>query len=391
MVRPVTATLADRLKRLPPYLFESIDRMKQEALADGVDLIDVSIGDPDIPTPDHIVQRLKTAAENPGNHRYPSSAGMLTYRAAVAGWYRRRFDVALDPVREIVSLIGSKEGVAHLPLAFVNPGDVVLYTTPGYPVYPIGPIFAGGEGHPLPLTAENGFFPDLSSVPADVARRARLFFFNYPNNPTTTCATRDFFRDVVAFCEKHDIIACHDAAYSELYFDDEPPLSFLQVEGAREVGIELHSLSKTYNMTGWRIGFAAGRAEVIAGLAKIKSNMDSGIFQAVQEAGIEALETDDRVLAGIRDTYRARRDALAEGLRGLGLEFELPRASFYIWARVPKGHSSAGFVELLLKKAGVLATPGNGFGEAGEGYVRFALTVPVDRMREAAERISKAL
>jgi len=391
VVQPVSVSLANRLKQLPPYLFEAIDRMKREALSNGVDLIDVSIGDPDLPTPDHIIGRLKAAAENPENHQYPSSAGMMTYRQAVSAWYRKRFGVALDAAKETVSLIGSKEGVAHIPLAFVNPGDVVLYTTPGYPVYPIGPLFAGGEGYALPLTAANGFFPDLDAIPASVAARARLFFFNYPNNPTTTCATREFFEKVVNFCSTNNIIACHDAAYSELYFDNQKPLSFMEIDGARDVGIEIHSLSKTYNMTGWRIAFAVGNADVVAGLAKIKSNMDSGIFQAVQEAGIAALETEDSVLASIRDIYQNRRDVLAEGLKTLGLEFELPAASFYIWARVPKKHTSTSFVELLLKKAGILATPGNGFGDAGEGYIRFALTVTAERMKEAAERISKVL
>ncbi len=391
MTKPVKMPLADRINSLPPYLFEAIDRMKQETLSAGVDLIDVSIGDPDMPTPSHIVERMKAAVENPENHRYPSSAGMLSYRRAVSGWYRQRFGVSLEPETEVLSLIGSKEAVAHFPLAFINPGDTVLYTSPGYPVYPVGPLFAGGQTHALPLTADNGFLPDLESIPQDVLGKAKLFFFNYPNNPTTACATREFFDEVVEFASRNNIIACHDAAYSEIYFDGKKPLSFLEVDGAKDVGIELHSLSKTYNMTGWRLGFAAGSKEIIAGLAKIKSNMDSGVFQAVQEAGIAALETDDSVLAEIRNTYQERRDALAEGLTSLGLEFSLPEASFYIWTKAPAGHTSSSFVELLLKKAGILATPGNGFGDAGEGYVRFALTVSVERVREAAERMKEVL
>jgi len=391
VTKPINVPLADRINNLPPYLFEAIDRMKQEALAAGVDLIDVSIGDPDIPTPSHIIERMKAAIENPENHRYPSSAGMLPYRRAVSEWYKRRFGVTLDPKTETLSLIGSKEGVAHIPLAFINPGDVVLYTSPGYPVYPVGPLFAGGKTEALPLTSNNGFLPDLKSISQDVLDKAKLFFFNYPNNPTTTCATREFFDEVVEFASRNNIIACHDAAYSEIYFDGKRPISFLEVDGAMDVGIELHSLSKTYNMTGWRLGFAAGNKDIVAGLAKIKSNMDSGVFQAIQEAGIAALETEDSVLAEIRNTYQERRDALAEGLRSLGLEFSLPEASFYIWTKIPTGYTSGSFVELLLNKAGILATPGNGFGDAGEGYVRFALTVPVERIREAAERMKKVL
>jgi len=391
VVRPISVTLADRLVNLPPYLFEAIDRMKREAVASGVDLIDVSIGDPDIPTPAHIVESMRAAVENPEHHRYPSSAGMLSFRRAVSGWYKTRFGVDVAPENEVVTLIGSKEGIGHLPLAFINPGDVVLYTSPGYPVYPIGPMFAGGEGYPLPLRPENDFLPDLKSVPADILKRAKLLFFNYPNNPTAACATKSFYEDVVGFASRHNIIACHDAAYSEIYFDGKKPMSFLEVDGAKDVGIEIHSLSKTYNMTGWRLGFAVGHKDVVGGLAKIKSNIDSGAFQAVQEAGITALGSDDSVLAPIRNTYEERRNALADGLRKLGLEFRMPEASFYIWAKVPAGQTSTGFVELLLRKAGIMATPGSGFGEAGEGYVRFALTVTADRMREAAARMASVI
>ncbi|MBI5141964.1 MAG: LL-diaminopimelate aminotransferase [Nitrospirae bacterium] len=387
----MSVTLADRLINLPPYLFEAIDRMKREAVAAGVDLIDVSIGDPDIPTPAHIVKSMKTAVGNPEHHRYPSSVGMLGFRRAVAGWYKTRFGVDIAPENEVVTLIGSKEGIGHLPLAFVNPGDVVLYTSPGYPVYPIGPMFAGGEGYPLPLRPENDFLPDLKSIPADVLKRAKLFFFNYPNNPTAACATKAFYEEVVEFASRHNIIACHDAAYSEIYYDGKKPMSFLEVDGAKEVGIEIHSLSKTYNMTGWRLGFAVGHKDVVGGLAKIKSNIDSGAFQAVQEAGITALGSDDSILLPIRNIYEERRNALADGLKKLGLEFRMPEASFYIWAKVPAGFTSTSFVELLLNKAGIMATPGSGFGEAGEGYVRFALTVTANRMREAAARMASVI
>ncbi len=383
--------LADRVKHLPPYLFARIDEMKREALGRGVDLIDLSIGDPDIPTPAHIVKAMQKAVENPEHHRYPSSNGMFSFRQAVADWYARRFNVPLRAEGEVVSLIGSKEGVGHLPLAFVNPGDVVLVPSPGYPVYNIGTLFAGGESHFMPLRDENDFLPDFKAIPEDVLKRARLMWINYPNNPTAASAGRGFFEEAIAVAKKYDIIVCHDAAYSEVYFDGKRPMSFLEVPGAMEVGIEMHSLSKTYNMTGWRIGYAVGNREIIAGLAKIKSNIDSGAFQAVQEAAIVALGTGEDVLGEIRATYQARRDALYEGLISAGMTMRKPEATFYLWARVPKGFDSSTFATHVLEKAGVLITPGNGFGDPGEGYVRFALTVPVARIKEAAERIKNSL
>ncbi len=391
MSKPLSFPLAERCRRLPPYLFASIDAMKDEALARGVDLIDISIGDPDLPTPAPIIERLKSAADDPKNHRYPSYAGLPTFRAAVADWYDRRFNVQLDPAREVVALIGSKEGVGHLPMAFVDAGDVVLYTEPGYPVYPVSAILAGGEPYALPLREERGYLPDLAAVPADVLRRAKLLFINYPNNPTAAEATEEFYAEVVAFARRHGILVCHDAAYTELFFDGYRPPSFLETPGAREVGMEIHSLSKTFNMTGWRLGFAVGHGEAVQGLGKIKSNLDSGAFNAIQEAGITALGLDDDVLAPIRDVYRRRRDVLAEGLRSLGLAFRVPRSTFYLWVHVPRGQDSASFCERLLKEAGVLCTPGNGFGESGEGYIRFALTVPEERLEEAVERIRKVV
>ena len=387
----ISVRMATRVKNLPPYLFAAIDKLKQEARAKGVDLIDMSIGDPDLPTPFHIVEAIKKAVENPEHHRYPSYEGMYSLRKGVAEWYKRRFDVSLDPADEVLSLIGSKEGIGHVPLAFVEPGDAVLVPSPGYPVYPVSTMFAGGESFFMPLTEENGFLPDLKAIPEGVLKRARMMFINYPNNPTSAVAPPGFFEEVIRFAAEHNIIVCHDAAYSEIYYDGERPRSFMEVEGAKSVGIEFHSLSKTYNMTGWRIGFAVGNREVLAGLGKIKSNLDSGIFQAVQEAGIVALATDDRLLSGIRNTYQERRDALCDGLNGIGIELARPRASFYVWAKVPGGFDSSGFSAHLLEKAGVLATPGNGFGAPGEGYVRFALTVSVDRIREAVERIGTTL
>jgi LL-diaminopimelate aminotransferase len=334
---------------------------------------------------------MKRAVEKPGNHRYPSYEGMLTYREAVAGWYRKRFRVALDPRTEVLSLIGSKEGIGHIPLAFVNPGEVVLVPSPGYPVYPVGTLFAGGESHFMPLLEKNKFLPDFSLIPGNVLKRAKLLFINYPNNPTSAIAPKRFYKDVVEFARKYRIIVCHDAAYSEIYYDGKRPVSFLEIDGAKEVGIEFHSLSKTYNMTGWRIGFAAGNSEVIAGLGKIKTNLDSGVFQAIQEAAITALRTDDADLSTIRGVYQERRDALYHGLKNLGLHAIKPQATFYLWTKVPSGFDSSGFVAHLLEEASVLATPGNGFGGPGEGYVRFALTVPASRIKEAVERIGKTL
>jgi LL-diaminopimelate aminotransferase len=389
--KKVSFELSNRVKDLPPYLFAAIDRMKQAALAKGIDLIDLSVGDPDIPTPEHIVRRMKKAVSNPDHHRYPSYAGMLSFRKAVADWYKKRFKVVVNPETEVISLIGSKEGIGHIPLAFINPGDVALVPSPGYPVYPIATLFAGGRSHIMPLLEKNNYLPDLKSIPGSVVKKSKIMFLNYPNNPTAALADRGFYQDVIRFAGKHNILVCHDAAYSEMYFGRQRPLSFLQVPGARDVGIEFHSLSKTYNMTGWRIGFAVGKAEAIAGLGKIKTNLDSGIFQAIQEAGIEALGTKDSVLRKMRNTFRERRDILFKGLKDTGLEVERPEATFYLWARVPMGQNSSDFAAMLLNRAGILTTPGNGFGTAGEGYVRFAVTVPTKRIREAVVRIKKVL
>lgn len=380
---------ADRISHLPPYLFAEIDRLKQEALAQGADLINLGIGDPDLPTPQRIVQRLQKAAENPRHHQYPSYEGMLVFRQTVAEWYKRRFGVSLDPASEVLTLIGSKEGIGHLPLALMNRGDVALVPDPGYPVYHAATLFAGGKPHPMPLLKANHFLPDLRRIPKSVARKARLMFLNYPNNPTSATAGREFFRDVVKFAARHNIIVAHDAAYSEIFFDGERPISFLQIPGAKEVGIEFHSLSKTFNMTGWRIGFAVGRRDVLAALCKVKSNLDSGVFQAVQEAGREALTLEDGVTEKIRKVYQERRDTLVPGLKRLGLDVEVPKATFYVWVSIPKGYTSMEFTLALLSSAGIVTTPGNGFGKAGEGYVRMALTVPKERMAEAVDRIEK--
>ena len=380
---------AGRIKTLPPYLFAAIDEMKQKAIAGGVDIINLGIGDPDLPTPTPIVERLREAAGNAKHHQYPSYEGMLSFRSAVADWYKRRFAVLLDPASEVLTLIGSKEGIGHIPLAFVDPGDIVLVPSPGYPVYPVATGFAGGESYIMPLLKQNGFLPDLQAIPRDIAKRAKLMFINSPNNPTSVVASKDFFQRVVAFAQEHHIIVCHDAAYSEIYFDGQRPASFLEVDGAKDVGIEFHSLSKTYNMTGWRIGFAVGNKAVLSGLGRVKSNLDSGVFQAVQEAGIAALRLDDRVTDELRKTYQERRDVLVPGLRKLGLEVEMPRAAFYVWVTVPKGYTSASCTAHILDKTGVVTTPGNGFGQPGEGYIRMTVTTSKERLAEAVERIGK--
>jgi LL-diaminopimelate aminotransferase len=380
---------AKRIDQIPPYLFAEIDKKKEEMRRKGTDVIDLGIGDPDLPTPKPIIERLKEAADNPRNHRYPSYEGMIEFRTAVAEWYERRFGIKLNPVTEVLSLIGSKEGIAHIPLAFVNPEDIVLVPSPGYPVYRVSTLFAGGIPYFLPLRKENGFLPILSKIPPTVAKKAKLLFINYPNNPTSAVAERTFFEEVVAFAQRHRIIVCHDAAYSEIAFDSYRPLSFLEVEGAREVGVEFHSLSKTFNMTGWRIGFAVGHSQILSGLGRVKTNIDSGLFQAIQEAGTEALNHLDTPLPEIIDTYERRRDVMVRGLEEIGLEVDRPKATFYLWIRVPRGYTSAQFATLLLEKGGIVATPGNGFGEEGEGYIRMALTVDEERLREAIERLKK--
>lgn len=382
-------TCAERIRTLPPYLFAAIDEMKQQAVARGVDIINLGIGDPDLPTPDPIVQRMREAAANPLHHQYPSSNGMLSFRTAVADWYARRFHVTADPTSEVVTLIGSKEGIGHVPVAFVDPGDIVLVPSPGYPVYPVAASFAGGSPWEMPLLKRNGFLPDLDAVPSQVAEKAKLMFLNSPNNPTAAIADTAFFERVIDFANRYRIIVCHDAAYSEIFYDGMRPPSFLETDGAMDVGIEFHSLSKTFNMTGWRLGFAVGRADVIAGLSQVKSNLDSGQFQAVQEAGMTALAADDQLTAGLRAVYQERRDTLVAGLHTLGLQFDVPTATFYVWIEVPAGYSSASFTTHLLEQAGIVTTPGNGFGTPGEGYIRMALTTTKERLGEAVERMKQ--
>lgn len=378
---------ADRINSLPIYLFASIDKAKAEMRKKGADVIDFGVGDPDIPTPDHIVEAMKRSVSDPARQRYPSYEGMLSFREAAASWYKKTMNIDLDPHEEVLALIGSKEGIAHIPLAFLNPGDISLVPDPAYPVYHIGSILADGKPYKMPLYAENEFLPDLDAIPSHIAKKAKLMFLNYPNNPTSAIATLDFFDQVVDFAQENDVIIVHDNAYSEMTYNGYKAPSFLNARGAREVGIEMHSLSKTYNMTGWRIGFAVGNRDILAGLGKVKTNVDSGAFEAVQEAAITALLGPQDCVSTINQTYKERRDALLVGLEELGLEVRPPKATFYVWARV-KG-KSVDFAKLLLEKAGIVATPGIGFGEYGEGFVRFALTKPVARINEAVERMRR--
>lgn len=380
---------AQRIKTLPPYLFAQIDQKKREKLQQGVDLIDLGVGDPDIPTPKPIVEAMKKAVEKPEHHRYPSYEGMLSFRKAVANWYKRRFGVDLDPEKEVITLIGSKEGIAHFPLAFINPGDVVLCPDPAYPVYKIGTLFAGGEPYIMPLKEENNFLPDFRSLPKDILKRTKIIWVNYPNNPTSATADESFYKDLVQWAKENNIIIASDLAYSEIYFSNKKPMSIMQIEGAKEVAIEFHSLSKTYNMTGWRIGMAVGNKDLIAGLGKIKTNIDSGQFQAIQEAGIVALNLPEEEVQRIRERYKERREAMIKALEEVGLEVYRSDATFYLWVKVPKGYTSADFVSLLLDKCGIVCTPGNGFGQYGEGYFRISLTVPTERLLEAVERIRR--
>ena len=379
--------LARRLDQLPPYLFLEISRKIAEKRAQGVDVVSFGIGDPDLPTPPHILDELKRTADDPANHRYPETDGLPALREAIAAWYKRRFGVELDD-KEVVPLIGAKEGIGHMALCLTDPGDVALIPDPAYPVYAVGTMFAGGTVYPMPLREERGWLPDLSAIPADVARRAKVIWINYPNNPTGGLATLEFFEEVVAFAKTYDVVVCHDAAYSEVTFDGYVAPSFLQAPGAIDVGIEFHSLSKTYNMTGWRIGMAVGNATLIDALVRVKSNLDSGIPQAVQYMGIEALEhTAQEWHDANNEVYRRRRDRVVDVLRSIGLDVTSPKSGLYVWARCPEGWTSAEVATALLDEHSVVVTPGRGYGEAGEGYIRLSLTTPDDRVEEGLRRL----
>ena len=379
---------SQRLKELPPYVFAEIEAKKKELEAKGVEIIDLGRGDPDLPTPPHIVERLKDALQEPGFNRYPSYVGITEFRRAVAGWYQKRFGVTLDPETQVISLIGSKEGVSHAPMAYVDEGDIALYPDPCFPIFYTAIIFAKGEPFAMPLLEENDFLPDFGKIPPQVVERAKLLSLNYPNNPTTGVATKDFFREAVRFAKKHHLMVLQDLAYSEISYDGHYVPSIFEVDGAMDVAIESHSLSKTYNMAGWRIGFAVGNEELVRYLSLVKTNIDVGIFQPIQMAGVAALEGDQSGVDELRRIYQRRRDILVAGLRQAGLEFRVPLATFYLWVRVPSGYTSAAFADHLLEKAGIMVTPGHGFGKAGEGYVRFAFTSPAEDLQEAARRLT---
>ena len=380
---------AKRLGRIPPYLFAEIDRKVQEKKRAGVDVISLGIGDPDLPTPGRIVSVLQEAAADPANHRYPSYFGLAELREAIARWYADRSGVELDPATEILPTLGSKDGISHVPLALVDPGDVVLAPDPGYTVYVTGAIMAGAEPYTMPLTEQNGWLPDLDAIPAEVAGRARLMWLNYPNNPTAATADRDFLERAVEFCRRHDIVLCHDAPYSEIAFGGYKPPTLFEIPGAKEVGLEFHSLSKTYNMTGWRIGWVCGRADLVNLIGQLKTNIDSGIFQAVQWAAIEAMSGGEDETKAANTVYARRHRLVADTLNSIGWSIEPPRATFYVWAPVPKGYDSIGFAGQVLDQVGVNITPGVGFGPHGEGYFRLSVTAPDARIEEAMARMRK--
>lgn len=383
---------ADRLKALPPYLFLEIDRAKRAAIEKGVKVIDFGIGDPDQPTPKFILDAMAKAIKDGKNHHYPLDRGSLLFRQAISQWCKKRFGVTFDAMTEILPIIGSKEAIAHLPLAFINPGDTVLVPDPCYPPYKSGTLFAGGKSYLMPIKEENGFLPDLDAIPSEIVKSAKIIFVNYPNNPTGAIAPRLFYEKLVRWAIQNKVLIASDVAYSEVYFGQQKPLSVFEIAGAREVAVEFHSLSKTCNMTGWRVGFAVGRAEAISALLRVKSNMDSGVFTAIQMTAVEALKNSFGFSKKTNIMYRKRRDLLVAGLKSMGFPVTPNPATFYVFTRLPQGITdSTIFCKGLLEKAGIVATPGVGFGAAGEGYIRFALTVPETEIREAIVRMKKVL
>jgi LL-diaminopimelate aminotransferase len=381
--------IAKRIESLPPYLFAELDKKVAARRAEGVDVISLGVGDPDLPTPEHVREAMRLAIEDPATHRYPSYWGSIEFRTAVASWYRRRFGVRLDPESEVIALIGSKEGIGHIAFAYLDPGDEALIPDPGYPVYGVSTRLAGGTPTPLPMPAERGFLPDLES--ARVGERTKVLWLNFPSNPTAAVADTGTFEAAVGFCREHDLLLLHDAAYSEITFDGYVAPSVLQVPGAREVALEFGSASKFYNMTGWRIGWAAGSAEAIRALGVVKTNLDSGQFSAIQRAAIAALEGPEEHLDELRATYQRRRDLVVDTLNGLGWSLKPPLGSCYVWVPVPLGATSVSFADRLLDRAGVFVAPGSGYGARGEGYVRLSLTVPDARLAEAMERLGGVL
>ena len=381
--------ISRRVENLPPYLFVAITKKIAEKRAKGEEVISFAICDPDIPTPPHIINRLRQAAQDPTNHRYPESEGLPELRQAIAEWYKKRFGVSLDANLEILPLIGSKEGIAHIALCFIDPGDIALVPDPAYPVYSIGTMFAGGNPYYMPLLKENDFLPDLDAIPSYVLEKAKLLWINYPSNPTAAVANLDFFNRVVKFAQQHNLAICHDGPYSEIAFDGYQPVSFMQADGAKKVGVEFHSLSKSYNMTGWRIGMVVGNAEIVDALKRVKSNLDSGIPQAIQYAAIEALTGPQDCIQEHNTIYQRRRDLIIDTLNSIGLKVKPPKASLYIWARVPEGYTSVSFTNELLEKVGVVVTPGVGYGKNGEGYIRLSLTIPDAALEKGLARLAE--
>lgn len=380
---------AKRMGSLSSGIFNEMDQRKKKIESRGVKVINLGVGSPDLPPSQHIIKALKDAVENPLNYSY-SLGGTSRLYEAVAGWYKGRFKVELNPENEILVLMGSQDGLAHLAMAYIDPGDVALVPDPGYPIYSFSILMAQGEIYPMPILAENRFLPDLTSIPEDIAKKAKMMWLNYPNNPTAASADREFFMRVVEFARKYDILICHDVAYAELAYDNFKPMSFLEVPGAKEVGVEFYSLSKTYNMAGCRIGFVVGNREVISDLALIKSNIDYGVFFAVQEAGIAALTGPQDCVAETARTYQRRRDVLVDGLSEIGWKMPKPNASMFVWAPLPPGYSSANtFVMDLLERAGVIVIPGVAFGKQGEGYVRIALVEDESVLAEAVHRVQQ--
>jgi len=379
--------LAKRLNRLPPYLFVEINQKIAELQARGEEVISFALGDPDLPTPSHIIERMCQAAQDPVNHRYPETGGLLELRQAIAEWYERRFGVTLDPAKEVLPLIGSKEGIGHMVLCFIEHDDLALVPDPSYPPFSLGTILAGGEPYFMPLKEENDFLPDFEAIPGDVADRAKLMWLNYPNNPTGAIASLDFFEKAVHFAQQHDLVICHDAPYTEVAFDGYKPPSFMQIPGAKKTGVEFHSLSKTYHMTGWRIGMVVGNADMVNALFKVKSNLDSGVPQAIQYAAVEALRGSQEHIAEHNAIFQRRRDKLLKVLNEIGLKARIPKATFYIWAKIPQGYTSMDFTKKLLDEAGIAVTPGIGYGKEGEGYIRFSLTISDDHLEQGINRL----
>jgi LL-diaminopimelate aminotransferase len=381
--------MSRRVEHLPPYLFVEINKKIADKRAKGEDVVSFAIGDPDIPTPSHIIDRLCQAAQDPANHRYPETEGLLKLRQAIAEWYSKRFNVSLNADSEVLPLIGSKEGIAHIALCFIDYQDTALVPDPAYPVYSTSTTLAGGRPYYMPLTEQNNFLPDLKRIPADVLKKVKLLWISYPNNPTGAVADLDFFNRVAEFAQQYDLAVCHDGPYSEVAFDDYYPVSFMQADGAKEIGVEFHSLSKTYNMTGWRIGMVVGNAKMIDALKRVKSNLDSGIPQAIQYAAIEALTGPQDCIQEHNAIYQRRRDLIVDMLNSIGLEAKPPKAGLYIWAKVPQGYSSMDFATDLLEKVGVVVTPGVGYGKNGEGYVRLSLTIPDARLVRGLSRLAE--